>query len=203
MIVGGVTGAATVITLLAVGLIWFCRRKRAENVDSESHPAKVMAEANTTAMPATTPHHRPQPPGSSMLDNPTSQDTGEDLPPVYAVLPAAQAQIPVANSFIGTPSNVVEAVGQPNVHNDPLSQFCAENRDLITSTLEEKLRAARYFPRDDPDEIPADYWRNTYGVDFFDLKRLKEAYYRSSGTADPTLTPTGKAAYTPRKGSAS
>ncbi|KIM23404.1 hypothetical protein M408DRAFT_264067 [Serendipita vermifera MAFF 305830] len=195
-IVGAAIGAVVVIALLGVGLFCICRRKRARKLGHGSPYAKEIAGTTTTAASTTALHNRHQPEESSMADKATDHDSAEELPPMYDVLPVLPAQVSEARSSNGTPSNVV---GQPDVHNDPLSQFCAANRDLITTTLEGKLRAARYLPRDDPDEIPADYWRSAYGVDFFDLKRLKEAHDRSNGTG-PTLAPTSKAAYTPRKG---
>lgn len=136
-----------------------------------------------------------------MADKPTEHDAPGDSPPVYEVLPVLSAQAPASGSSNGASSDVAAATGQMSAHNDPLSQFCVANRDLIAPALEERLRAARYLPKDNPDEISADYWRSAYGVDFFDLKRLKEAYERGNGTGQ-TSTPTGKATYSPRKGDA-
>ncbi|KIM29886.1 hypothetical protein M408DRAFT_67574 [Serendipita vermifera MAFF 305830] len=75
-------------------------------------------------------------------------------------------------------SGAVYEAAQARAYEESISQFCATNRDLISPALEGKLRTARYLPKDNPSEIPAEYWRDSYGVEFFDLKRLQEAYER-------------------------
>lgn len=69
---------------------------------------------------------------------------------------------------------------EERIYNDDISRFCSANRDLISPTLENKLRAAHWLPSDDPNEMPAERWRTAYGVEFFELKRIQEAYSRSS-----------------------
>jgi hypothetical protein len=61
---------------------------------------------------------------------------------------------------------------------DELGRWAAENRSLVPDELEKKLRAARYLPSDNPDEISPDVWRETHGVGHFELKRLQEIYAR-------------------------
>ena len=81
------------------------------------------------------------------------------------------------NPFTSTLEFIGDAA-DTRMYNTDLSKFCAANRDIISPGLENKLRAAHWLPADDPSEIPAEYWRNTYGVEFFELKRVHEAYAR-------------------------
>jgi len=64
------------------------------------------------------------------------------------------------------------------IYNTEMHQFCAANRDIISLMLERKLCAAHWLPTDDPGEMPAEHWRNTYGIEVFELKRVQEAYTR-------------------------
>ena len=72
-----------------------------------------------------------------------------------------------------------EEAERARLYDEQIADFCATNRDLISPSLERKLHAARYLPEDDPSDVPAEYWHNTYGVEFFELRRLQTAYERS------------------------
>lgn len=82
----------------------------------------------------------------------------------------------------GSNRTAVNRREEQEVYDDPLSDLCTKNRDLIPLELENKLRAAQYLPRDDPNETTPDYWLRTYGVGGFELKRVQEAYDRSVAT---------------------
>ncbi|CAG7846609.1 SubName: Full=Uncharacterized protein {ECO:0000313/EMBL:CCA69855.1} [Serendipita indica DSM 11827] len=64
---------------------------------------------------------------------------------------------------------------------DVIGQYATANRDLISPSLESKLRAARYHPMDNPAEISASEWQSHYQVGVLELRRLQEAYDRSRG----------------------
>jgi len=68
--------------------------------------------------------------------------------------------------------------GRASFYDVRISDFCTTNRDLIPPSLERKLHAARYLPEDDPSDLSAEYWHSTYGVEFFELRRLQAAYER-------------------------
>ena len=81
------------------------------------------------------------------------------------------------NPFTSIPGSIGDT-GDTRMYNTDLSKFCASNRDIISPGLENKLRAAQWLLADDPSEMSAEYWRNTYGVESFELKRVHEAYAR-------------------------
>lgn len=60
----------------------------------------------------------------------------------------------------------------------PLETFAASHRELITADLETKLRTAGWSPTQDPNNISEDRWKIEFGVTFFELERLKEAFER-------------------------
>ncbi|KIM29885.1 hypothetical protein M408DRAFT_108556 [Serendipita vermifera MAFF 305830] len=111
-------------------------------------------------------------PGTSVPSAANQGVTGDSELPEYR----DDYAVHTAPGIPGSPSSTINEAAQARAYEESLSQFCATNRDLISPTLEGKLRAARYLPKDNPSEISAEYWRNTYGVEFFDLKRLQEAY---------------------------
>lgn len=59
---------------------------------------------------------------------------------------------------------------------DEIGRWADENRMYITPELEQKLRAASYFPWDDPDTIPADVWQNRHNIGHYELMRMQELY---------------------------
>ena len=88
----------------------------------------------------------------------------DDLPPLYQDHEAARGR--------------GDEAAQARAYDALIADFCATNRDLISPVLEQKLHAARYLPKDNPSDASAEYWHSTYGVSFFELRRLQEAYER-------------------------
>jgi hypothetical protein len=93
----------------------------------------------------------------------------EDFPPMYRDEDEAQLQSQRIRA---------EEAERARRYDALIANFCAENRDLISPALERKLHAARYLPEDNPSDVAADYWHTTYGVEFFELRRLQTAYER-------------------------
>jgi hypothetical protein len=129
---------------------------------------------NTTSTPS---NNSAVPPAISPGHDPASlsaiTETIEDPPPMYQDEAEAQIQ-----------SQRIRAEEAERVrrYDALIADFCASNRDLISPTLERKLHAARYLPEDDPSDVAADYWLNTYGVDSLELMRLQTAYERLVST---------------------
>ena len=109
-------------------------------------------------------------------DDTTQSGLLENPPPIYRDEDNNMAQIaPSERTTRVQPEEEAERARQYDVR---IADFCATNRDLISHSLERKLHAARYLPEDDPNDVPAEYWHNTYGVEFFELRRLQTAYER-------------------------
>lgn len=122
-------------------------------------------------------HERRRRPASTILT-----ETTDFPPPAYQPSPSNRRLTSTLspgtqNPFTSYPESL-DDVSDSALHNDDIYQFCAANRNLISVALENKLRAAHWLPTDDPSEVPAERWRTAYGVEFFELKRIQEAYAR-------------------------
>ncbi|KIM23401.1 hypothetical protein M408DRAFT_332393, partial [Serendipita vermifera MAFF 305830] len=172
---------------------YFSHPSRASTYSIPSQPlAEVMDEpAQTEPLLASTYQSSPRAqtppwvqgvdlrPGPGVPLAPDQGNTGDSELPEYRDDYTAHA----APGIVGpSSSGAVDEAAQAHAYEESISQFCTNNRDLISPVLESKLRAARYLPKDNPSEIPAEYWRDSYGVEFFDLKRLQEAYERNKLT---------------------
>ena len=151
--------------------------------------AAQLSQAASSPYPPSSPPIPENPPWVQGVENGSFSNTH---PPTGASTPGPTADFapPAYQDPHGAPTALMGSISpatnlnptaeaeQARVYEESISQFCATNRDLISPALEGKLRAARYLPKDNPSEVPAEYWRNAYGVEFFDLKRLQEAYER-------------------------
>ncbi|KIM21493.1 hypothetical protein M408DRAFT_103437 [Serendipita vermifera MAFF 305830] len=120
---------------------------------------------------------------------PASTVVTEDLgppPPAYRQPPTDEVEkdqgtetmsTSARDPFASYPESLNDAA-EARLYDIKIYQFCVANRDLISSALESKLRSAHWLPTDDPSEIPAEHWSTAYGVEFFELKRIQEAYAR-------------------------
>lgn len=109
-------------------------------------------------------------------------ETTDFPPPAYQ--PSATGDWVTGDRMEGSPNPFTSILESPDdaidatFYNTDIRSFCAANRDLVSPALESKLRAAHWIPTDDPSEIPAEHWSTAYGVEFFELKRIQEAYDR-------------------------
>lgn len=142
------------------------------NPASSSIPGGYAPYSPPTTMQSPTSSRQNRPSRQSMVNKVTSPTTNEDFSPIY------DATTTGANSQRARAAEEERA----RLYDTLITDFCANNRDLISTELERKLYTARYLPSDNPSDIPYEHWRNAYGVEFFDLRRLQEAYERNLAT---------------------
>lgn len=76
------------------------------------------------------------------------------------------------------PFNAPVLAPQPPITDDDIGRYAAAHRDVIPLTLENKLRDACFSPGDNPDDISPETWAARFGVEAFELKRLRQLYAR-------------------------
>jgi hypothetical protein len=136
----------------------------------DPNPTVPIATAGyTIATPVATSGHHPAIPATTPGHNTIIPGPIDDSPPVYRDEDEAQIQSQRIRA---------EEAERARRYDALIADFCASNRDLISPALERKLHAARYLPEDNPSDVPAEYWHTTYGVEFFELRRLQTAYER-------------------------
>lgn len=166
--VGGVFGAAILIGIILALVFW--RRRRDQKVDNTrevaEYPPEVKQKQDIPPVIAA-PWSIPASPSPQRLP----AQPGTPAPTFYSNPPDYRATSPRS---VTSGSRSMTLTG----HNDELGIWAEENRDMIAPDLEQKLRDAHYRPSDNPDEIPAQEWRDLHGVGHFELKRIQELYSR-------------------------
>jgi len=140
-------------------------------------PISTPSQRATMSPAATTSYHTAVPPAATSNYNTAIPGAilapVDDSPPMYRDEDEAQIQSQRIRA---------EEAERARRYDALIADFCASNRDLISPALERKLHAARYLPEDNPSDVAADYWHTTYGVEFFELRRLQTAYERHVAT---------------------
>lgn len=194
-IAGSVAGALVILALIAILVV--LRRQRRHQMDGKegSFDQLVAPDINLEPLsPSSLPYLRPRkseilPYSTPSSDSPavgsasrsrTAEEQSRssinpldtsvtspltfDLPPRYDDPPENSVVLAMRNSALHA--------------NNELGRWAAENRSYIPIELELKLRAASYLPWYNPDEIPANVWRDRYGIGHFELRTLQELYAR-------------------------
>lgn len=181
-IIGGAIGGAAALGILIVAIVAFRMREKANSgqhlsgIGHEPGPVPGFVPAAYSTQNRTRLSH-------DLLSDTQTRDWTMPPPPFDGHQVGGES-VPVLTAArpneMGAGTNNVSQ----QVVNDIIGQYAEANRDLISPSLESKLRAARYLPTDDPSEASEAEWQTQHGVGALELKRLKEAYNRSKVSSD-------------------